>query len=201
MHATFKPPYVRVFSHFACHLQASVCATTECASLTPCQVIWDNDQLESLRGIGNFTQLFSRLWIDTNLNLTDLSGLGVSADCCTCSSKAGTTGRRMRAQTRHTLLTHVCMCTQRTRHVYTQHPPRPSGSDGGVLRRDAQGQYGSQVLGWPWVFESEALLLWLGAWRFTCLASVYERRCEHASALAECMRGLIKAWQSSAGLN
>jgi hypothetical protein len=41
-------------------------------------VIWDNDGLQSLRGIGPFTQLFSRLWIDTNPLLTDLTGLDVS---------------------------------------------------------------------------------------------------------------------------
>ncbi len=41
------------------------------------QVVWDCDRLESLEGLGAVTQLFSRLWIDTNSALTNLTGLDV----------------------------------------------------------------------------------------------------------------------------
>jgi hypothetical protein len=50
-------------------------------------VIWDNDMLQTLEGLGPITQLFSRLWIDTNPNLTSLAGLNVS------SGSAGRGGR------------------------------------------------------------------------------------------------------------
>jgi len=41
------------------------------------QVIWDNDQLTSLAGLGPVTELFSRLWVDTNNRLRNLTGLDV----------------------------------------------------------------------------------------------------------------------------
>jgi hypothetical protein len=44
-------------------------------------VVWDNDELTTLRGIGPVPELFSRLWVDSNPNLTDLAGLEVWCVC------------------------------------------------------------------------------------------------------------------------
>jgi hypothetical protein len=45
----------------------------------PRQVVWDNNKLESLAGLGPVAELFSRAWIDTNPLLRNLTGLDVRA--------------------------------------------------------------------------------------------------------------------------
>lgn len=40
-------------------------------------IAWDNDNLTTLQGLGPVTQLYGKLWMDSNPQLQDLAGLEV----------------------------------------------------------------------------------------------------------------------------
>lgn len=44
-------------------------------------IVWDNPNLVNLQGLGPVTQLFGKLWMDTNARLQDMTGLEVRRVC------------------------------------------------------------------------------------------------------------------------
>jgi len=58
-------------------------------------IIWDNPNMTSLQGLGPITQLYGKLWIDTNVALEDMTGLEVRVlpvGWPSCVSARGTVG-------------------------------------------------------------------------------------------------------------
>lgn len=69
----------------AAHLNIAHTKLTSLAGLSGLQVIngdliaWDNQNLAHLQGLGPITQLYGKLWMDSNPLLQDMTGLEVGA--------------------------------------------------------------------------------------------------------------------------